>query len=344
MALRQIARLVYDAPRMPELTRAEAKALSVCVERFAASFQRDVAEVIARQFRGIQPADIADLVGQLSLLARQLDSPQKPVVVHDGHCGLLKRVLVDQRREQAEAIDGPLQKAVDAQLIKLLRRDLVSLEFLMAAPWFQDTTALRVPALTDYLSIRHAEAALAQPLALAPRAYDEKFHILEAPALFLPDLALYRKRVSFRGLSIAVAYLDIDDFKAFNTLYTETKVDLELLAPFMEAIEAHVFSHGHAYRFGGDEYVLTLPNMERAWAVTFLRALQARIAGISYRGIAKGPTISIGLAVLDVDCFLTDREVQARANTAKNYAKANEKGRIATFEGVLFREGDLTLA
>ena len=80
---------MYDAPRMPEFTRAEAKALSVCVERFTASFQRDV----------------------------------------------------------AEAIDVPLQKAVDAQLIKLLRRDLVSLELLMAAPWFQETTALRAPAL-----------------------------------------------------------------------------------------------------------------------------------------------------------------------------------------------------
>jgi diguanylate cyclase (GGDEF)-like protein len=329
---------------MPEFTRAEAKALSVCVERFTASFQRDVGDVIARQFRGIQPADVAELIGQLSLLGRQLDSPQKPVVVHDGHSGLLKRVLVDQRREQAEAIDGPLQKAVDAQLIKLLRRDLVSLEFLMSAPWFQDTKALRVPALTDYLSIRHAEAALAQPLALAPREYDEKFHILEAPALFLPDLALYRKRAAFRGVSIAVAYLDIDDFKAFNTRYTETKVDLELLAPFMEAIEAHVFSHGHAYRFGGDEYVLTLPNMERSWAVMFLRALQARIAATSYRGIERGPTISIGLAVLDVDCFLTDREVQARANAAKNHAKSTEKGRIATFEGVLFRDADLALA
>lgn len=328
---------------MPEFTRSEAKALSVCVERFTAAFQRDVAEVIARQFRGIQPADIAEIIGQLSLLGRQLDSPQKPVVVHDGHRGLLKRVLVDQRRQQADAIDVPLQKAASATLIKLLRRDLVSLEFLMDTEWFRETIALRVPALTDFLSIRHAEAALAQPIALLPREYDEKFHILEAPSLFLPDLALYRKRASFRGASIAVAYLDIDDFKAFNTRYTETVVDLELLAPFMEAIEAHVFSHGHAYRFGGDEYLLTLPNMEPEWAIRFLRALQARIAAKSYRGIERGPTISIGLAVVDVDCFLTDREVQARANTAKNHAKSTEKGRIATFRGPLFREDDLAL-
>ena len=48
--------------------------------------------------------------------------------------------------------------------------------------------------------------------------------------------------------------------------------------------------------------------------------------------------------MLDVDCFLTDREVQARANAAKNHAKSTEKGRIATFEGVLFRDADLVMA
>jgi diguanylate cyclase (GGDEF)-like protein len=142
---------------------------------------------------------------------------------------------------------------------------------------------------------------------------------------------------------IAVAYLDIDDFKDFNTRHTETKVDLNLLVPFMEAIEAHVFSHGHAYRFGGDEYLLTLPNQDRGGAVASLRALQARIAAAPYRGMHRAPTVSVGLCLVDVDCFLTDREIQGRANAAKNHAKATEKGRIATFGGILFREADLEL-
>jgi diguanylate cyclase (GGDEF)-like protein len=328
---------------MPEFTRSEAKVVATCVERFSESFRRDVSEVVARQFRGIQPAEIAELIGQLSLLGHQLDVRQKPVIVHDAHRGLLKRVLIDQRRENAEAIDLPLQKAVDPQLIRMLKRDLFSLEHLMAAAWFQETTALRVPELTDYLSIRHAEAALAEPLALRVREYDEKFHILEAPSLFLPDLAYYRRRARFRSVPVAVAYLDIDDFKAYNTRYTETRVDLDLLAPFMEAVEAHVFSHGHAYRFGGDEYVLTLPNMGLDWAVMFLKELSKRIAETAYRGIDKAPTVSAGLVIVDVDCVLTDREVQGRANAAKNHAKVTEKGRIASFAGALFRDADLGL-
>lgn len=328
---------------MPELTRAEARALTTCVERFTETFQRDVADVIAAQLRGVQPTEVADLIGQLSLLKRQMEGPQKPVIVHDAYRGLLKRVLVDQRREAAEAIDVPLSKAIDPQVIRLLKRELLSLEHLMSGAWFEETEAVRIPELTDYLSIRHAEAASPKPLALLPREYDEKFHILEAPSLFLPDLAYYRRRARFRDVPVAVAYLDIDDFKSFNTRYGETRVDLDLLAVFMEALEAHVFSHGHAYRFGGDEYVLTLPNMGLDWAGPFLKALQDRLASTSYRGIPKGPTVSIGLAIVSVDCMLTDREVQERANAAKNHAKTTEKGRIATFSGALFRDADLTL-
>lgn len=329
---------------MPELTRSEARALATCVERFTEAFRRDVADVLGAQLRGVQPSEVTDLIGQLSILARQLEGRQKPVIVHDAYRSLLKRVLIDQRRENAEAIDLPLSKVVDPQVIRLLKRELFSLEHLMSADWFLETEAVRIPELTDYLSIRHAEAALPTPLTLRDREYDEKFHILEAPSLFLPDLAYYRRRARFRGVPVAVAYLDIDDFKSWNTRYGETRVDIDLLAPFMEAIEAHVFSHGHAYRFGGDEYVLTLPNMAPEWSVPFLRALQERISTTAYRGIPRGPTVTMGLVTVEVDCVLTDREVQERANMAKNHAKATEKGRIATFSGPLFRDSDVTLA
>lgn len=332
--------------RMPEFSRSEAKALLECVVRFTEQFRRHVDDVIAAQFRGVRPAEVTELLGQLSILERQLESRQRRVLVHDAFNGLLKRILIDQRRDSAEAIDGPLQKAVDEKMISALKRDLHFIEYMMDAPWFRDASVTRIPMLTDYLSIRHAEAAMAEPLVMRAREYDEKFHILEAPSLFLPDLAYYRQRCRFRRAPVAVAYIDIDDFKAFNTKYTETKVDLHLLTPFMETIEAHVFSHGHAYRFGGDEYLLALPNMAQPFAELFLRDLQHRILQASYRGIDGAPTISIGLCVVDTDCFLTDREVLERANWAKNFAKAQagpQKGRIATFSGTMFRETDIIL-
>jgi diguanylate cyclase (GGDEF)-like protein len=284
---------------------------------------------------------VGELLAQLSLLERALEIRSKRVAVHDAHCPLLKRVLIDQRREVAAEVDVPLQKAVDRQVIKMLRRELLLLEHFMQGEWFAETPALRVPALTDFLSIRHAEAALPDPLELRPREYDEKFHILEAPSLFLPDLAYYRRRCAFREAPIAVAYLDIDDFKEFNTRHTETKVDLTLLAPFMEILEAHSFAHGHAYRFGGDEYVLVLPNMTSEGAVAFVRGLQQRLAEASFVGIERAPTVSVGLVVVDVDCWLIDREVLGLANEAKNHAKARRKGSIAGCVAASGQVGDI---
>ncbi len=329
---------------MPDFSRSEARAMALCVRGFVDAFQRDVAQVLGAELRGVQPAEVSDLQAEAALVERQLEAKTKQVRVHDGHAPLLKRALIDARREQARAIDGPLQKTTDGQIIRMLRRELHLVEHLMSASWFADVVPLRVPALTDYLSIRHAEAAVAEPLVLSPRQYDEKFHILEAPALFLPDLAYYRRRCRFRMAPIAVAYADIDDFKAFNTQHGETRVDRDSLAPFMEAMEAHVFGHGHAYRFGGDEYVILLPNMGRAWAVDFLRGLQARIATAPYRRIPAAPTIPLGLAVAHVDTALIDRELLERANAAKGHAKATRKGSIATFEGELLRDSDLVLA
>src|SRR6185312_11314092 len=200
---------------MSDLSRSEAVLLASSLAAFTDTFRREVADPIAAQLRDCQPPEVADAMAQLALLARSLEVRTKRIKLHAALLPLVKRILVEQRREVARAIDAPLQKAVDAQVIKMIRRELHSLEHLMGSPWFDETEALRLPALTDYLSIRHAEAAMPEATALSPREYDEKFHILEAPSLFLPDLAYYRRRCRLRDAAVAVAFVDIDDFKAF---------------------------------------------------------------------------------------------------------------------------------
>lgn len=314
---------------MPEFSKSVAKLLARCVERFRTAFEQDIVAALESEFRGVRPAEVEDTLEELSLLLRQLDVRQNPVVVHDAHSRLLKRIVLEERRRAAEAIDLPLQKAVDASLIRQLRATVRPFDQLMDEPWFAKTTAAHVPELTDYLSVRYAERLLSDKVVQREREYDEKFHILEAPSLFFPDLAYYRARCRLREKSIAVAYMDIDDFKTFNTRFTETRVDLHVLTPFMEAIEAHVFIHGHAYRFGGDEYVVLLPNMTRGWAIEMLERLQDRLSRANYKGIDEAPTVSIGVCMVDPECWLTDREVLECANAGKARAKEQGKGSIA---------------
>jgi diguanylate cyclase (GGDEF)-like protein len=140
-----------------------------------------------------------------------------------------------------------------------------------------------------------------------------------------------------------VAYLDIDNFKAFNTRYGETAIDRSILPEFMKTVESFVFARGQAYRYGGDEYMVLLPSVSAAAAPGVLDDLRRQVGAIAYRGVPERTTISVGACVIDSACFLTDREAEERANRAKNYAKQHGKDCIATYVGELFRDEDVRI-
>src|SRR5262249_17371087 len=112
----------------------------------------------------------------------------------------------------------------------------------------------------------------------AIQEYDEKFHILRAPGLFSRDLEQIRWQCDMRNTSVVISYVDIDDFKSFNTKYGEIAVDRIVLPTFMSVLEAHMFAHGYAYRHGGDEYLLLLPNTSFEIATVFLDQLRRDLA------------------------------------------------------------------
>src|SRR5437879_12391019 len=85
----------------------------------------------------------------------------------------------------------------------------------------------------------------------------------------------------------------------------------------MRTIEARVYSHGWAYRFGGDEYLLLLPNMDLKVAGEFLQSLQERLGSLEFQGIHERIAVSIGLCLVTPDSFLTDREVQEKAKIGR---------------------------
>ncbi|HET9959234.1 MAG TPA: GGDEF domain-containing protein [Polyangiaceae bacterium] len=313
---------------MPELKRGEAQFLRSCVQRFVESFESGVASVLRRELGGILPAPVRELQNELTVLTRQLDAKSRPVRVHPAHAPLIRRILVDARRSAAQNIEEPLQKVVDPDVNKTLRRAVLPYQELLAASWVKAVAPARIPRITDFLSIHFAEQAAQQDTRLPRRLYDEKFGILEAPSRALTDLAYYRRRCGVRELNLGFAYADIDDFKAVNSQFSEAVVDLRILPRFMETLESWAFARGHAYRFGGDEYVLLLPNADRALCLSLLRELTDRVAA---RELVRGVRLklSVGLCVVDPECFLTEREILLSANAAKQVAKAAGKQRIA---------------
>lgn len=243
----------------------------------------------------------------------------------------LKRALIAFRRHEAGQADSLKARTIHAEIIRQIDDRLRPFEQLLREPLVAAVAPTPLPRTADLLSIRDIENN-PRAVRLAEREYDEKFHILQAPKLFIEDLAYYRAVCEERGTPVIAAYLDIDDFKKLNTNHGEVEVDRLVLPKFMQVLESQLFLHGFAYRMGGDEYVVLLPNFSATLAVSFLDTLRLTLGELQYPGIRERTTVSIGFYSVDSDCLLTDREIERRINRAKKFAKENGKNCIATYK------------
>ena len=116
-----------------------------------------------------------------------------------------------------------------------------------------------------------AELAIRDPLT---RLYNRRF-MEEA-------LARELVRAEREADSLAVAMLDLDHFKAYNDDYGHAAGDAVLRA-FAQAM--HGFRQGSdvACRFGGEEFVLILPGLDREGAFARLDAFRRTVAGLVVR-------------------------------------------------------------
>src|SRR5437016_1410035 len=105
---------------------------------------------------------------------------------------LLKEIVLLYRRHRAAEAEGLTQKTLHLELADTLQEDVRALDLFVNEEWFQSLATLRLPRLKDFLPVQLVEAAMVDQVPFPPRQFDEKFHILQAPNLFLPDLAYFR--------------------------------------------------------------------------------------------------------------------------------------------------------
>lgn len=156
-----------------------------------------------------------------------------------------------------------------------------------------------------------------------PREQDQKFKILFSPGQAIKDFGQWVCELGTLGSQIAVIFIDLDNFKALNTKYTEPRIDNCLLPEAMRLVESLTRTRGGAYKHGGDEYVIILPNHDLDEAVNFAEKVRRAFAQHEFKvnGDTVQLTFSAGVALWP-DHGSTYEEVLTNASAAKQIAKA----------------------
>lgn len=134
-----------------------------------------------------------------------------------------------------------------------------------------------------------------------------------------------RRNADRMGLSIII--IDIDHFKRFNDTYGHSAGN-DILAATGRAIAALVRNDDLACRYGGEEFVVILPQCGRDGAELFAERVRATIEQMSVQ-TAGGPlsvTVSVGIATHEPD--ESESALFQRADQALYRAKKNGRNRV----------------
>ncbi len=139
---------------------------------------------------------------------------------------------------------------------------------------------------------RRLNAARAEELErLAKMASSDPLTGLRNHRVFHEDLARELQHAGRTGLPLALALIDLDDLKTLNDTHGHQAGD-ERIRALADTLRATMRGADQAYRIGGDEFAVILPDT-RAWgALEFAQRLRAALPGFSATaGIAEAEAL-----------------------------------------------------
>ena len=146
-----------------------------------------------------------------------------------------------------------------------------------------------------------------------------------------------RKRVAAAALSgrpVSLLILDIDHFKSFNDRFGHTAGDVVLLR-IARIVMATVGIDDAVFRFGGEEFVVIVPDLSRAAAQTLGERIRRDVASHMDADVnAPLVTVSIGLATCADDASdydglfeCADRRLYLAKSAGRNRVAGGEESR-----------------
>ncbi len=136
-----------------------------------------------------------------------------------------------------------------------------------------------------------------------------------------------------RGLhECAIALIDIDYFKKVNDSYGHQSGDAALCY-LAQSIRFNLRPYDSSFRYGGEEFLVCLPNTSRENALMVMERLRQEVEEMPIdlpTGEEINMTISIGIAMMEADVKVED--TIAKADKSLYSAKANGRNRVELAE------------
>jgi len=123
---------------------------------------------------------------------------------------------------------------------------------------------------------------------------------------------------------LAVAIIDIDNFKKVNDLFGHQTGDL-VIKTVARIIESNVRESDKVGRYGGEEYMIVLNNIDFSECKNIAERIRKEIENKTFTDINYSVTISIGLAKFKCE---SGESLIKRADTLMYQAKSNGKNQV----------------
>jgi diguanylate cyclase len=127
----------------------------------------------------------------------------------------------------------------------------------------------------------------------------------------------------------SIALIDLDHFKRINDAHGHPTGD-EVLRTFAITTFANIRSIDRFGRYGGEEFLLVLPDITEQSAARLLDRLRAIIAGLDWSAFSPGMRVTISAGLATLRAGETSDNFLARADSALYAAKARGRNRITS--------------
>ena len=258
-------------------------------------------------------------------------------VASDGHAdsSLAARELDTQIREQVDGLQSSVQDAADLDSLKqVLESHLEGLlgtmdEHQQQRDLREQEVAARLKGLAERVAHMEQEA----------QGYREHLEVQRQKALIdpltgLPNRAAWSERLDYevnawhqRGNSLSLAMLDLDHFKRINDGYGHLAGD-KVLKIIANVLSKRLRPTDFIARFGGEEFVLLMPDSALADALAVGEVLREAIAACPFHFKGEPVTITVSMGVAQFQAGERSDLALKRADQALYRAKAAGRNQV----------------